>query len=251
MKKLLLTIGLLVLTSVVLAANVVNQRYIDQMTRGGNISIKQAAQSIYNTGAKDTEVLDVAAEVLLQRYPTAGNADIDTLAWLTRALGSSRNSRYHTALLEVVDSNAHAKLRKYAKKALKEVGGLSGDQYVKGTVDLVALRNAEPGGGSDSAAQASAAAEAAATASSGKAGLDVLVPGMLMQEVYDLVGHPTNTTTYQTGKAWIPFNYGAKDVARTLLLYKGKGRVVCSHDGYSANSKVLEVIIDPKENGYP
>jgi hypothetical protein len=72
-----------------------------------------------------------------------------------------------------------------------------------------------------------------------------------MQEVYDLIGHPTATTTHQTGKAWNPFNYGAKDLARTVLLYKGQGRIECSHDGYSSASRVVEIIINPDETGYP
>lgn len=223
--------------------DVVDKRYIDQLTRGGNISIKQAAQSIYNTGEADTEVLDVAAEVLLQRYPTASNNDIDTLAWVCRALGNSRNGRYTSTLQEVADSNAHKKLRKYASKALKELGGAQGEQYQKGSVDIAALR--------ESGAKESAPASKKVATSSGEQGLDIILVGMSLQEVYDLIGHPTATTSYQTGKAWIPFNFAAKDVARTLLLYKGKGRVICSHDGYSSASRVLEVIIDPGENGYP
>ena len=86
---------------------------------------------------------------------------------------------------------------------------------------------------------------------SGESGLDIILPGMSLQEVYALVGEPTGTTSYQTGKAWIPFNFGAKDLARTVILYKGQGRVVLSHDGYSSTSNVLEVILDPAESGYP
>jgi len=225
--------------------DVVDQRYIDQMTRGGNVSIKQAAQSIYNTGEKDPEVLDVAAEVLLQRYPTAGRSDIDTLAWLCRALGNSGNGRYHATLKEVVDSSTDKKLRKYASNALKEVGDSGQQQYVKGSVDVAALRN------SGQTVATVKAKPATAKKSSETQGLDIIVVGMSMQEVHDLVGQPTATTTHQTGKAWIPFNYGAKDLARTLLLYKGQGRVICSHDGYSSTSRVIEVIIDPNETGYP
>ena len=73
-----LLLGLLI--SPANASDVVNQRYIDQLTKGGMVSIKQAAQSIYKTSLRDTEVLDVAAEVLLQRYPTASHRDIDALA---------------------------------------------------------------------------------------------------------------------------------------------------------------------------
>jgi hypothetical protein len=227
--------------------DVVDQRYIDQLSRGGMVSVKQAAQSIYNTGERDTEVLDVAAEVLLSRYATAASSDIDSLAWVCRAIGASGNGRYHSALREVAESNAHKKLRKYAKKALGEVGGASGSQYQRGTINLASLRS----GSSSSASSSSSRASSKPASSGGNAGLNIIKVGMSMEEVYDLIGQPTATTTHQTGKAWIPFNYGAKDLARTHLLYKGKGRVVCSHDGYSSTSRVLEVIIDPAETGYP
>jgi len=225
--------------------DVVDQRYIDQLSRGGMVSVKQAAQSIYNTGERDTEVLDVAAEVLSSRYATASSSDIDSPAGVGRAIGASGNGRYHSALSEVANSGAHKKLRKYASNALSEVGGATGSQYQRGTVNLASLRS-----GSSSSSSSTRSASSSSS-SSGKAGLNVIKVGMSMQEVYDLIGQPSATTTHQTGKAWIPFNYGAKDLARTHLLYKGKGRVVCSHDGYSSTSRVLEVIIDPAETGYP
>ncbi|MCP5007883.1 MAG: hypothetical protein GY941_28695 [Planctomycetes bacterium] len=246
MKRFILMIVMgLFFTTAAQAADVVGQRYIDQLTRGGAISIKRAAQSIYNTGEKDTEVLDVASEILLQRYPTAGIRDIDALAWVCRGLGNSRNGRYHSTLKEVVDSNSHEKLRKYAKIALKQVGKADGKQYVKGSVNIAALRK------TGQKAKPKKIKKAKKENSSGKQSLDIIREGMSMEEVYDLVGQPTATTIHQTGKAWIPFNYGAKDLARTILLYEGQGRVVCSHDGYSSTSRVMEVIIDPDETGYP
>lgn len=246
MKRILASVllGLCVTAAQAGSIDVVDQRYIDQLTRGGNVSIKQAAQSIYNTGERDSEVLDVAAEVLLQRYRTAGKSDVDTLAWVCRALGNSESGRYAPVLKEVMDSEAHRKLRKYAKKAYKQVSDKAGKAYVKGSVDIAALRK----GGVSKAAKAK---PKVAKSSGQNNGLDVIVVGMSMQEVYDLVGQPSATSTHQTGKAWIPFNFGAKDLARTNLLYKGKGRVICSHDGYSSTSRVLEVILDPQETGYP
>ncbi|HEB28990.1 MAG TPA: hypothetical protein ENI05_14760 [Porticoccus sp.] len=246
MKRIVLVIMLGLFVNFAHAVDAVGQRYIDKLTRGGLVSIKQAAQGIYNTGEKDTEVVDVATEVLLQRYPTAGNSDIDTLAWLARAIGNTRNGRYHSALQEVVDSADHRKLRKYAKKALKEVGSAEGAQYKKGSVDLAALRS-----GTKKASSTKKSTASAAPKPSGKESIDIVREGMSMEEVIDLMGQPTATSTHQTGKAWIPFNYGAKDLARTILIYKGQGRVVCSHDGYSSVSRVLEVIIDPEETGYP
>ncbi len=240
MKNIILSIMLGLVFSVAQAADVVGQRYIDQMTKGGNTSIKQAAQSIYNTGEKNTEVLDVAAEILIQRYLTEVKTDLDTLAWVAKAIGNSGNARYYSILKEIVDSEAHSKIRKYASIALDNVGEASGKQYTKGSINLAKLRNA------------STKKKKSASKKSGNQNLSIIRKGMLMAEVYDLVGQPTATTQHQTGKAWIPFNFGAKDVVRSVALYKGQGRVVFSHNGHNmASGKVLEVLIDPEESGYP
>ena len=241
MKPWIFSIVLLLLTPFSQAADVVEQRYIDQMTRGGNTSLKQAAQSIYNTNENNTEVLDVAAEVLLQRYGSATKQDLDTLAWVAKSIGQSGNGRYYTALKQVVDSDAPSKLRKYAKKSLKAIGSASGEQYTAGMINLQTLKKSKP----------KAKPKSAAKKNTGKADISVIVNGMTMQEVYDLLGSPTNTTNRQTGKAWIPFNFGGKDMARTISIYKGQGRVIFSHDAYSGTPKVIEVIVDPNESGYP
>lgn len=231
------------------AADVVEQRYIDQLSKGGIISIKQAAQSIYNTGKTSQEVIDVAAEVLLTRYPTAANSDIDTLSWLCKAIGRSGNSRYYSALREVYKSRAHRKLRKYAKVAIKQVGKSTENQYQKGMVSLAALRADKPQAIAKAAPKPAVTAQPQGQASNQS--LEVVVVGMSMQEVYDLVGVPTATTTQQTGKAYNPFHFSKKDIVRTIALYKGKGRIIFSHDGYSSVSRVLEVMLDPQETGYP
>lgn len=236
-------IASLTFTAAAYASDAVNQRYIDQLTKGGMISVKQAAQSIYNTGVRDQEVLDVATEVLLKNYPTASKGDIDALSWLVKAIGNSGDARYYSAVKEVADSDAHRKLTKYADQALGGLGSAQGDQYQRGMVDLAALA-----AGKASAAPVAAAKPAPAK---GTATIDDIVVGMSMPEVYDLIGQPTATASHQTGKAWIPFNFGAKDLARTISLYKGIGRVVFSHDGYSSTPRVVEVIVDPNETGYP
>lgn len=240
MKRIILSIMLGLICSVAQAVDVVGQRYIDQMTKGGITSIKQAAQSIYNTGEGNTKVLDVAAEVLIQRHLTTSKGDFDTLAWVAKAIGKSRNGRYHSILKTVVDSEAHGKIRKYAKRALNEIGEASGKQYKKGSVNLAKLRKSK------------SKKSKSARKGSGNQKLSVIREGMSMGDVFDLVGQPTATTQHQTGKAWIPFNFGAKDVVRSVALYKGKGRVVFSHSGHNvASGKVLEVVIDPQESGYP
>lgn len=236
----------MLLSSAVSAMDPAGQRYIDQMTQGGMTSVKQAAQSMYNTRVTDTQVLDVAAEVLLQNYSNA--SDPDALSWVAKALGKSRNGRYYSALKEVAGSRADKKLRKHTASALKEIGGASGEQYVKGSVNLQTASKSGTSGPAPSTKNKSAEDSAKTSAH----GLDVIRNGMSMQEAYDLVGIPTSSTSKQTGKAWIPFNYKGADLVRSYGLYKGKGRIVFSPSSrYDSTMRVIEVQIDPNERGYP
>jgi hypothetical protein len=267
MKEFLITVMFGLLTSLTHATDTENQRYIEQLTQDSNHSIKPAAQSIYKTGEQDTEVLDVAAEVLLQRYPTASDSDIDTLSWVAKALGNTRNPRYYTTLNEVANSNAHAKLRKYANKARQQVGGHpSGEQYMKGTLNLAALGSlAQPGSrpaavsntsttpattaNAPAAPQNAPAGPSGQAQSSGQSGLHSVRVGMSIQQALDLAGPPTHTATIR-GDGRLLFNWKLKDFRRQVLLYRGVGRIEVS-DSVLYGENVVEVIIDPNEDGYP
>jgi len=256
MKKIRILVAgiLLCATQAVLSADYVQQRYINRLAQGGVHTIKQVSQSIYNTGERSHEVLDVLAEVLLTRYELALNNEIDTLAWAARALGNSRDDRYFTTLHEITENRrAHRKLRKYTKVARNQVGGPRTEQYQRGMVNLQAIRDQLAASVNQSTGQSSqAVVPKPEPQPSEYLSLTVVKEGMSMPEVYDLVGHPTATVTHQTGKAWIPFNFSGSDLVRTIALYRGQGRVVFSHNTrYDSSMRVLEVVLDPNETGYP
>ncbi|MYM63969.1 hypothetical protein [Pseudomaricurvus sp. HS19] len=221
---------------------------VDRLVNGGPVSVRDVSKSLYHTGSRDTEVLDVLAEVMLQTYQDGSNTNIDAMAWGTKALGQSGLNRYRSTLQEIADSDAHRKLRKYASKALKQLNNGSDAQYVKGSVSLkqagakAKVANAAPAAGKPSAAPAA----------TGKQPLSVVKEGMGMSEVYALVGQPTATHNYQTGKAWIPFNFKGGDTVRMAALYKGQGRVVFANEShYSAGWRVIGVELNANESGYP
>jgi hypothetical protein len=54
--------------------------------------------------------------------------------------------------------------------------------------------------------------------------------GMGMREVMDLAGPPTDQGAYLTGKAFIPWYFGA-DKHRQELVYKGMGRLIFASGG--------------------
>lgn len=70
------------------------------------------------------------------------------------------------------------------------------------------------------------------------------------QEVNDLIGPPTSTSAYMTGKGFNPFYYGG-DTHRTVAHYKGIGRITYTQNSrYSSGNHVEDIEYDPTETGY-
>ncbi|MBX2857168.1 MAG: hypothetical protein KTR17_00780 [Cellvibrionaceae bacterium] len=112
-----------------------DERFIRMLTSGDMRELKMAAKEIKSREIKDPHVMDVVAEVLLQLHSEAWDAQIDSLSWAARALGGSRNGRYFSVLEEVNSGASNKKLRRHAKKALKELSKSAGkkvEQYKKG-----------------------------------------------------------------------------------------------------------------------
>ncbi|MBK6509537.1 MAG: hypothetical protein IPG06_08730 [Haliea sp.] len=55
--------------------------------------------------------------------------------------------------------------------------------------------------------------------------------GMPNKQVHDLIGTPTDTKHYTTGKAFIPFYFG-NDTMRLKIYTKGQGRIVYTGWGW-------------------
>lgn len=231
----------------VLALNSHDQQLIESMTLGSAGSLRNAAKSIYRGSSRDVVVLDTLAEKTLQLSPSAtDNTSVDAVSWGCKALGQSGNKRYYTALMTIAqDDSVHRKSRKYCKKSASQLGRAEGDQYQRGDTNLKKQASV-----SKPAKPANPKPKPQAT-SGNKQPITAVTNGMSMSEAYALIGTPTSTYTHQTGKAWIPFNFKGGDLARTVALYQGKGRVVFSNTNrYSGHMVVLEVIVDPNESGY-
>lgn len=227
------------------ALTAAEQRHVNMLTQGGMASVKQAAQEMFNAGEKNPAVLDYLAEILLRQYASASPGEIDTLSWAAKALGQSGNPRYRDTLSEITNSSStNKKLRKYAEKALDDLGDGQVPQYKRGGVSLK---------GAPAASKSSARKSSSTPRSSGRnQPLSAVQKGMSMAEAYDLVGEPTTSTGHITGKAWIPFNFRGADTARLYALYKGKGRIIFSNRShYDHTWTVYEVQVDPNESGYP
>jgi len=75
--------------------------------------------------------------------------------------------------------------------------------------------------------------------------------GMDKDEVFAKLGQPNNVSTYQTGKAWIPFHFSGSDNYHMVARYKGIGTITFSNDSaYSSGMSVISIDYDPTEPGY-
>ncbi len=88
---------------------------VDMMLEGDLRQLKAAVRRIHDAEMFNTEILDVAAEIMLVTYPNTYQAELDTLSWLAKALGKSENNRYYEVLSEVVDQTRFKKLRNHSK----------------------------------------------------------------------------------------------------------------------------------------
>ncbi|AEF98781.1 outer membrane protein assembly factor BamE domain-containing protein [Methylomonas methanica] len=74
--------------------------------------------------------------------------------------------------------------------------------------------------------------------------------GMTQGQVHEILGQPTDTKTYQTGKAWIPFYFGP-DTMRTDEFYKGVGSVTYTGAGIGGvHWKVYRAVYNSAEDGF-
>jgi hypothetical protein len=230
------------------ALDEVGQRYVKLMANGGPTSIRSAAESIFNTGNTDQEVLDAAAETLAQNYKKNPGSEThaDAAAWLCKALGNSGNGRYKALLTEVTEQAQGKKLRKHCDKAADNLPkGVA--PYVVGSFNLAAYKE-----GAGAPAQAAAKPAAGAAPATASKGFGVVKEGMSKEEVESLIGVPTAMSSHITGKQFKPFNFKGKDTHRVVALYKGVGRIVYSNSSaYSSTYTVLEIISDTSESGYP
>jgi Small protein A (tmRNA-binding) len=74
--------------------------------------------------------------------------------------------------------------------------------------------------------------------------------GMTQGQVHEILGQPTDTKSYQTGKAWIPFYFGP-DVMRTDEFYKGQGTVTYTGAGVGGvHWKVYRAVYNPAADSF-
>lgn len=244
--KLLIACGLLA-TSSVWALSQIDASYADKLANGGASTIRSVASTLVSVRGVDPEVYDVAAEVLLRDYrkDDPQDAAVDALAWVTKALLASEDSRYLAVLKEVKENASESKLRKYGKSTyskLKKRASKQSPSYTKGMVDLSSYKSRKRNSGSQSVSRSSNAEMLP---------ISEIKVGMSAGEVYEYCGRPTSEAGHITGKAFNPFNFSGKGRVKTSALYEGQGTVVFENtSAYTSGRRVVEVILDSYESGY-
>lgn len=222
-----------------------DQYNMQQLLSNNPASIRAAARNIYSQHGAAPQVLDTMAEILLEHKTEQDRTYVDALAWSCKALAISGQKRYYDAVKSVADDGkANGKLRKFCSRAASDLGGPQGTQYKQGMVSL----------GHMSAQAGKAPAEGAGPAPMPNAHykpISVVKAGMSSQEVEALCGPPTSSHDYQTGKAWIPFNFKGSDNYRVVFHYKGQGVITFSNtSAYTSGLRVKSVKLNPADPGY-
>jgi len=70
--------------------------------------------------------------------------------------------------------------------------------------------------------------------------------GMNEVDVRKILGEPTSSKDYMTGKAFLPWNFG-RDSSRQEWTYKGKGLITFSRNAATGSLKVIKVTYDPSK----
>lgn len=110
-------------------------RYEKGLRAGDNVRVRWAARDLYLSGLNE-ESYEVAQTFLAENYKTDTDNSylIDTLSFLCKALGLSRNTKYKGILVEVSNNTPNKKLAKYAERSAQyfDPGFKSNNAILKG-----------------------------------------------------------------------------------------------------------------------
>lgn len=181
------------------------------------VEVKLAAKAVHGDLNTSQQLADLTAEVLVRNVTGSNSLDIDTQAWLAKALGNLKRGRYLRALETAEASSQSRKLSGYIKKAIKQLPASVSDSYIPGSMPLDKIR------GGLAAKQRNAALGRA------NSPLGTVNDEETLSALLNRLGLPdsTHTVTGQigirgVGASWAPSRI---NVQQMLLIYKGIGEV--------------------------
>jgi hypothetical protein len=103
---------------------------VDERIANGSASqLRYIAERLMERSPLDRHVLDGAANRIHRDRDSVGDDLADSLAWLCKVLGQSKDGRYRSFLLDVSKTAQENQLRKYAGKVAAELPETSADPY--------------------------------------------------------------------------------------------------------------------------
>lgn len=103
-------------------------------------SVKLGGKAVTWFSVRERQLADMLAELVWEACSGKRQMDPDTLSWLSKAVGSTRQSRYAEVLGTCLDADIHPRTRDYAKQAKAELTEASADVFKGGETDLSRIR---------------------------------------------------------------------------------------------------------------
>jgi hypothetical protein len=91
---------------------------IRNMLQSNDLALEEiGAKRVYFSN-KDDVLLDLLAANVKKTYMSTDPSESDSIAWMVKALGSAKNSKYTSLLQEVANNARQSQIRRHASKAL-------------------------------------------------------------------------------------------------------------------------------------
>ena len=102
----------------------------DRIARGNGSQLREIAAYLIERGTLNKDILDRAADRIHESRQEQNEQVADGLAWLCKVIAKGRDGRYKPFLLDVSNTAASEKLRKYARESATGLAEVSGGQYI-------------------------------------------------------------------------------------------------------------------------
>jgi len=185
-----------------------------------DFDVRLAAKSLNRLSSKRQDILDLLAEVTWTACSGNRKMNPDTLSWLAKALGNTKQARY-AGLLDYCLANATGKNTiKYLKQARDSLEGTTTDSFEGGKIDLEQMRaRLLKKGGPSSRNQVAKQ-------------FDEVRKGQSLDEVYSILGAPNDIRGVNVPKGRAGHSYVKVRISDDMIVfvYSGIGTIRFAFD---------------------
>jgi hypothetical protein len=179
-----------------------------------DLDVRLAAKSLYRLGSSRQDVLDLYAEVTWTACTGNRKMHPDTLSWLAKALGKTKQVRY-ARLLDLCLSNVTGKNTiKHVKLAREGLEGTTTDSFEGGKIDLDQVRARLKKGSSAAGGQMAKQ-------------FGALHEGQSLEEIYSVFGIPDDVSGVNVSRGRAGHMYVKVRISDDMIVlrYSGLGTI--------------------------